>query len=198
MAKLLSFRGAEPGTEQNWSWCVAAGPSYREAPVVVLVMTRDGPRYLPTRVPAPNTYAELAVPYVELPPTNAEHEIADYIWSWMSLAGAELQADDAHLRRISTLNDILAAVRFLPLSDIRCEQSPSPIPEGALVAGRSVYVRPVGSKIRVQAWMASLEEPINLVCLNCKGSICRFEANFCEMEEDGSARHAFRGRVSLD
>jgi len=149
-------------------------------------MTSDGMRVMPTRIPAPASYRHLKADQLELMPSAAEIVLAKSSWAWR-LSRLRAPPDLTQEKETQdSLHDILAVSRYLPISEIEREPADRPIPETDTYLGRSVLVRPRGSGADVTAWVASAEDPLELVCLNLEGQPCRFAADRTCLMEDGT------------
>lgn len=187
MGEVITMAALKRADDLKWSWCIPAGRSMQLKVVVVQVMSSVGRRFLPTRIAAPASYRTLPIDYVEMAPTEAEQELADSSLNWRMHRAGSLDLFDMP-EIVYSLHDMLAAARFLPVSELDCEPAAWSVPDSELYLGRSVLVRPCGSRVPITAWITYSEEHFELVCLDFEGQPRRFVADSKCLMDDARPR----------
>lgn len=189
MGDLITVKGVGAPGLPTWSWCVPAGLSHVDLPVVVQCMTENGLKFLPTNIAAPRAYQNVRLEYVELLPSEEEISLAENLWAWLTISWQARPVAEKIAKTIYVLNDLLATARFVPMSVVPCRLSEHAMPESALFFGRSVHVRVSGVARSVTAWITSCDDPVELVSLDCPGGPRRFLADWGCLMEDGTLPH---------
>lgn len=186
MGTIHSLTGATAGTDTNWGWCIPA--LSMKLPIVILVMTSDGPRYMPTPVEAPRDLRPRSGTYREVRPDARDFELADAVYQW-ALLGHQADAIGVHhLNAMAKVHAICTARRFLPVRSIVTHPADQPIAPEDLYLGRSLQLRERGHPKAFKGWLVSESEPFEVVVHNASRS--QFEcvvADIVNLGEDGTA-----------
>lgn len=190
MRNVYSMTGANNATQGNWVWCVPGGASPLNLPVCVLVMSTEGPRYIPTHVIAAKRHRSHRAPYIEVRPTAEDTSLAEAVIAWnLRHAGSKVPTVVLAASALAA-NDVAAARRFLDYSGAARTANGKHVADEDLYFGRSVLVCPPNSLVPVPGWIASVEEPFDVVIRDKSGLFRKITANADSLIEDDPPRQS--------
>ena len=194
MENVMSLTGASVGSDKNSAWCV---PSKTEkgghsTPIAILIMTSDGPRYVPTSIMAPAGIRNKIGTYTEVAMTEQDLVLQEAMWRWTISATESFDPKNAtqleHL--VSVVNDVSAAARFLTVEYWEATVSVNPVFAENLCLGRSVTLAKIGETTPLKAWIVSdaVVDGVVEIVVRSKQSFHRVAIGIELLTEDGSAQ----------
>lgn len=156
--------------------------------ICVLVMSLDGPRYVPTNVIAPKSDELSNAPYIELKPTDFDRRLATNILHWSLQRFTPTPSDQEKIDCVSIANSVTAAARFLDEAVRDFCLADDPISDCALFLGRSVHIQVRGGTRLVQGWItgAFYEDSIEIVLSDHRGLFEKVIVPKAYLIEDGT------------
>lgn len=189
MSNVFSLTGATSERERNWSWCI---PSVETPtlPVVVLRMTSDGPRYIPTPVMPPMSLRPLRGSYTEVRPSRDDLDLVEAVYTWRMVDPRHQNMTDAFVAALLADN-VCTARKFLTQRDGNIfDAALQQVKPDDLCYGRSVLLRKGLSIYR--AWLVGLDGTTFDVIASTPETARfeRFSVGLRSLEEDGTVSAA--------
>lgn len=186
MRNIYSMTGANYAGQERWVWCVPGDASPASMPVCVLAMSSVGPRYIPTRVIADERHRNHPGLYVELQPTVEDNCLMQAVLDWSLQNIEDDKRDNALSASFKAAINVAATMRFLDSSDEAHDAVGRSISDDNRYFGRSVLVHPLRSRVPVTGWIATEDEPFNVVILDDRGEFRKIHASADCLIEDGT------------
>ena len=187
MQNFYSMTGASANTETNWVWCIPGGAFTDQIPICVLVMSSEGPKYLPTQVFADKRYRNHKAEYLEARPTTQDIDLLEAVLAWELRLYGSPSSPAAICKCTGIANNVGAAMRFLDCSGNACNAGLTSVLEDDLYFGRSVQVCVSRSRPLVRGWVAGTEEPFFVVIQDSESKFRKITADISCLIEDGTA-----------
>jgi hypothetical protein len=188
-SNVLSMTGAKAGGKRNWAWCVPNRAYGAQMPICVLVMSSDGPRWMPTNVFNRAALCAVNTDYQELAPSPDDVALVEGVFKWMTFSFGEERHQIIEAVRVA--NDVAAANKFLPVEERAFTPAAAPIDFEAIYIGRSVVLLPAAGGPPAKGWIASFDEPFDVVIL-LDDSYVRTSLALEFLGEDGTAEVVLR------
>ena len=113
MQNVYSLTGAHSDGEVNWVWCIPGMSLPPSACMALMVMSTDGPRFVPTSIAAPMPLRSSTVEFTQVKPSAFDLELVDLVYKWFLTSRKHEPRFMEYLAAVQLGNNVATAARFL-------------------------------------------------------------------------------------